>query len=56
MQLGSVKRNIVHPNLVKERENIDFDKEELITYIERGAERREWVNKVKEGIEKYPDL
>ena len=56
MQLGSVAKKIVHPNLLKERANLDFDKEELATFVERGADRYKWVRKVQEVIEQNPDL
>ena len=39
-QYGSIKRNIVAPELIKERQNLDFDREEIKALLMRPAARQ----------------
>ena len=52
---GSVKRGIVNPDLLEEREKCDFDQRELTLSI-FGKENVEYIEQVDSFIERHPEI
>ena len=54
--MGSVKKQIVHPDLKAEREKASFDTEELKTFLMGGKARRAEVEELKALFASDPKL
>lgn len=52
---GSIKRNIVNPDLIEERAKINFDKQELAEFV-ISKETLEEMKVINEEIHLNPDL
>lgn len=54
--MGSVKKQIVHPDLKAEREKASFDTEELKTFLMGGAARQKEVAELRKLFASDPKL
>ena len=52
---GSVKRGIVNPDLVEEREKCDFDQREMAVYL-FGEDLLENIESTHDFIEGHPEI
>jgi len=54
--MGSIKNQIVHPDLKAEREKASFDTEELKTFLMGGKARRQEMQELKQLFQSDPKL
>ena len=55
-QAGSIEKGVVAPELIKERQNIDFNQEEMHMIMYPDSNHREFIAKIEKDQEMYPEL